>query len=110
MLHLPFCLSRDRVMTVWCVVAGHDANGDPGFFFCKVVASQEDYILGEHYDIAELHAQDEGYEPRLTFDEHDGPAWLFERFVWESAHTVRRIGTADYCVLAVARGNERRIE
>ena len=75
-------------MIIKCVVAAMTSNG-PDFFFCKVKCAQDAYDNGVHYEIAEDAAAQDGYErPMVSFDENDGPAWLFERFVWASASTV----------------------
>jgi hypothetical protein len=76
-------------MFIKCVVACLNAEGASDFYFCKVECRQEQYDNGEHYNIAENQAWSEGYEgPMVTFDENDGPNFLFEHFVWESATTV----------------------
>lgn len=75
-------------MIIKCVVACMSTEG-ADFYFCKVKCSEEEYDQGEHYEIAEEAAADDGYDrPMVTFDEHDGPEWLFERFVWTSASIV----------------------
>lgn len=77
-------------MIIKCVVAAHNGMGEPDFFFCLVECSEEQYDNGDHYDRAEELADAEGYEgPKVTFDEKDGPDFLFERFAWESGTTVR---------------------
>lgn len=76
-------------MIVKCVVACRNASGESDFYFCKVKCSQDQYDVGEHYDMAENHAREEGYEgPMVVFDENDGPSFLFDHFVWESASIV----------------------
>jgi hypothetical protein len=73
-------------MEIKCVVACRNASGESDFFFCKVECSQNQYDVGDHYDIAEDAARDEGYDgPMVVFDENDGPDFLFDHFVWESA-------------------------
>ncbi|NDC55274.1 MAG: hypothetical protein EBZ69_00305 [Alphaproteobacteria bacterium] len=75
-------------MNIKCVVACFNASGEPDFYFCKVDATEQNYNDGEHYEMAEEAAKRAGYEgPYVAFDENDGPAWLFERFVWKSATT-----------------------
>lgn len=62
-------------------------NG-PDFYFCKIECTQEEYDNGEHYELAaEAALVSEAYDPDnvVVFDEHDGPAWLFEHFVWSTA-------------------------
>jgi hypothetical protein len=68
------------------VVAAINANGEPDFFFCKVRCNAEQYDDGEHYVRAERAATDEGYEPRLSFDENDaaGKA-VIRHFAWKTA-------------------------
>lgn len=75
-------------MDVKCVVACHNAGGEPDLFFCGVKCSAEEYGVGEHYERAEEYAQEQGYSgPMVVFDENDGPKALFDLFVWESAPT-----------------------
>jgi hypothetical protein len=69
-----------------CVVACHNASGEPDFYFCKVDCSKKQYDSGDHYTAAHGAALDNGYEfPMVAFDEWDAPSWLFEHFLWESA-------------------------
>lgn len=76
-------------MEVKCVVACHNAGGEPDLFFVKVECSQDEYGYGDHYEKAESAAYDEGYSgPMVVFDENDGPSGLFDLFVWESASIV----------------------
>jgi hypothetical protein len=75
-------------MIIKCVVACMSTEG-ADFYFCRVKCAQDDYDNGVHYEIAEDAAGQDGYErPMVTFDENDGPEWLFEHFVWASAETV----------------------
>lgn len=75
-------------MIVKCVVACFNAAGEPDFYFCKVDATEQKYKDGEHYEMAEESAKRFGYDgPYVAFDEKDGPSWLFDHFVWESATT-----------------------
>lgn len=77
-------------MLIECVVACRNAEGVSDFYFCKVECSESEYDIGEHYDIAENAALEEGYEgPFVVFDENDGPDWLFDHFVWESASVIK---------------------
>lgn len=76
-------------MTVKCVVACHNASGEPDLFFCKVKCTEDQYEVGDHYERAEDYAKEQGYSgPMVVFDENDGPNSLFDLFVWESATTV----------------------
>ena len=72
-----------------CVVACHNASGEPDLYFVRVSCSEGEYDNGEHYERAEDAAYEKGYSaPMVVFDENDGPGFLFERFVWESASLV----------------------
>lgn len=72
-----------------CVFAATSANGSPDFSFVKVACTQDQFDLGLHYDAVKLWAVDNDYEgPFVIFDEEEAPAWLLERFVWESASVV----------------------
>ena len=76
-------------MIIKCVVACRNAEGASDFYFCKVECSEAEYDVGDHYDVAEQSAEDEGYEgPMVAFDENDGPEWLFDHFVWDSASVI----------------------
>lgn len=76
-------------MEIKCVVACHNAGGEPDLYFVKVSCSEEEYGYGDHYEKAEDHARGEGYSgPMVVFDENDGPKALFDLFVWESASLV----------------------
>jgi len=76
-------------MEIKCVVACRNAEGASDFYFCKVECSEEQYDVGDHYELAEDWAREEGYEgPMVVFDENDGPDFLFDHFVWESASVV----------------------
>lgn len=76
-------------MDIKCVVACRNADGASDFYFCVVRCKQAQYDVGDHYNMAENQAWDEGYEgPMVVFDENDGPNFLFDHFVWESATTV----------------------
>ncbi len=77
-------------MLIKTVTAVTNANGEPDFTFCIVECSQEDYDYGIHYEIAKDQAYIDGYEGEtVVFDEKDGPSFLFDHFVWESATTVK---------------------
>lgn len=77
------------------IVAAVNANGEPDFFFCKVCCNQEEYDNGEHYDAANALAEEEGYEPKLAYDQNDSGGHAIEHvFVWESA-TVIDLGNRD---------------
>lgn len=73
-------------MIIKCVVACFNAGGEPDFYFCKVECADAEYDVGAHYETAEEFAYDEGYSgPMVSYDENDGPDWLFEHFEWDSA-------------------------
>jgi len=59
-------------VTVKTAVACRDANGTPSMYLTDVVTTREGYDEGEHYEIANVEAEDEGYEPAdLAFDKND---------------------------------------
>jgi hypothetical protein len=75
-------------MIIKCVVACMRTEG-ADFYFCKIQCAQYEYDNGTHYDMAEMAADTDGYDsPMVTFDENDGPDWLFEHFVWDSATVI----------------------
>jgi len=68
-------------MQIRCIVACRNASGTPDFYPCTVEVSQEQYDLGEHYDLAEKQAAEAGYDGiTLTYDEHEGPDFLFRHY------------------------------
>jgi len=71
-----------------CVVSGHNANGQPDFWFVVVQATQEQYDNGEHYSAAKAHACENDFEAAIVYDENDPPEPLFDMFTWESASVV----------------------
>lgn len=68
------------------MVGSINSNGEPDFFFCRVMCSDLEYENGSHYTTACLLAAVEGYEPHFVFDENDpaGKA-IVDKFVWETA-------------------------
>jgi len=77
-------------MIVRCMVAAINANGDADFYFVKVDCTEDQYNLGEHYDAAEKQAEEEDYEPKLTFDEFEfaGKA-IVDHFEWDTVTTIK---------------------
>ena len=78
------------LLTIHCIVAASNSNGDPDLFFVKVRCTQEQYDNGAHYVRAKAAAESAGYEPFLAYDEQDsaGRAML-PLFEWKTASTVR---------------------
>jgi hypothetical protein len=59
-------------------------------FSSRSICTEDQYGNGYHYDAAMKAANDEGYEPRLAFDENDsGGKAILDHFVWDSASTVK---------------------
>lgn len=88
----PYIFSKDMedLMDVRCMVAGHNASGEPDFFFVIIRLSEGAYEDGYHYERAVSEAEEEGYEPPfVAFDEFDdaGKAML-DKFVWKSASII----------------------
>lgn len=72
-------------MKIKCIVAAINASGSPDLFFTIVECSQSEYDNGDHYDMADLKAEQEGYEPKLVFDENDpGGQAMLDLFDWDS--------------------------
>lgn len=71
------------------IVAGINANGSPDLYFVKVKCTEQELNEGEASQAAMDKAIEEGYEPKLAFDEFDsaGKAML-QLFIWESADTI----------------------
>lgn len=83
-------------MNVKCIVACINSNGSPDFFACTVECDRRQYNTGEHYEMAERLAQNAGYENTdITYDENDGPAWLFERFEEIQRDNRQRLSVGD---------------
>lgn len=61
-------------MKIQVGVMSEDANGAPDVTFHTIECSQEQYDNGDHYDMAKDLAEEDGYEPKIAFDEND-PAW-----------------------------------
>lgn len=78
--------NKDNVRIRVVVACTYAPSDGPDFYFCKVECRQDQYENGDHYDCARLRASGEGFEPAMVcFDENDGPKFLFDHFVWESA-------------------------
>ena len=77
----------EQVLELKMIVAGHNGNGEPDLYFCKVRCERRDYNDGEHYAIAERAAVRYGFLGHLiSFDEHDSAGRnMLPLFVWESA-------------------------
>lgn len=78
-------------LTVKCVTAATQAGGGSGFHHCIVRCTQGQYNNGEHYEAAQFQASEDGYEEEsdmVTFDENDGPDWLFAKFNWEAEKSI----------------------
>lgn len=75
--------------TIKCLVAATNANGEPDLYFVKVSCTASEYENGDHYNLANKSAEDEGYAPALAYDEFDsaGRAML-GLFVWDSAPVI----------------------
>ncbi|MFM0369071.1 hypothetical protein [Paraburkholderia aspalathi] len=47
-------------------------QGAPDFYLAFVAVTNEQYNIGDHYDLARAHAEDEGYQyPMIAFDQND---------------------------------------
>ena len=70
-----------------CIVAAHNASGEPDLYFCRVRCTEQQFENGSHYECAESAARENGYGPTaVVFDEADsaGKA-LLALFAWDSA-------------------------
>lgn len=74
-------------------MATHNAEGEPGFFGCKIECTQAEWEDGQHYEWARFYAAEEGYEtPMVAFDENDTAAQaMLDHFNWDAA-TVYQAG------------------
>jgi hypothetical protein len=79
------------------MVAGHNANGEPDFFFVIVRCSDAEFKAADHYARARRAASAEGYDPALCFDEFDSAGkMLLHHFEWRSASIVSCEGESFY--------------
>lgn len=79
-------MGMQTIESIRMIVAAINANGEPDFYFCKVRCNPEQYANGDHYEFAEKMAVEEGYEPRLAYDEYDlGGKAILDHFVWNTA-------------------------
>ncbi|MDO3380396.1 hypothetical protein [Geoalkalibacter halelectricus] len=81
--------TRENTSEVKCIVAAHNANGEPDLFFVVVRCTEDQYHNGDHYAAANDFAEAQGYEPALAYDENDsaGRAML-GFFDWQTASSV----------------------
>jgi hypothetical protein len=78
----------DFMLDLKMMVAGINSNGEPDFYFCKLICTEDDYDNGYHYKFAMNKAEQADFEPKLAFDQDDaaGKA-IVDHFSWESADT-----------------------
>ena len=83
---------NDKIISKKMMVAAHNAEGEPDFFFCVVEGYREDYDWGNFYCAAIDAASREGYDPKLAYDEDD-PAGkvLASAFSWDTATKISLI-------------------
>ncbi|MFM0085056.1 hypothetical protein P0D72_40330 [Paraburkholderia sediminicola] len=56
-------------------VLAANAHGAPDFYLAFVAVTNEQYNIGDHYDLARAHAEVEGYQyPTIAFDQNDAAA------------------------------------
>lgn len=81
--------SGEDTREVKCIVAAHNANGEPDLFFVIVRCTEDQYDNGDHYAAANDFAETQGYDPALAYDEDDsaGRAML-GLFDWQTASSV----------------------
>jgi hypothetical protein len=76
-------------MIIRCVVACRESAGAADFYACNVDLPEDEYDVGTHYEMAEAAAENEGYVGSMvSFDENDGPDWLFLHFNWDEVDTI----------------------
>ena len=63
-----------HTMVVRVIVLCRNSEGAPEFHTCAVDVTAAQYNNGEHYELAKENAEDNGYEPQLSFDENDPAA------------------------------------
>lgn len=80
-----------------CVVACGYAGDGPGFVPVRIRCTRDQYDNGDHYEAAKAVAREADAEgPFVVFDEHDGPAWLFQQFKWDATvHDVVGVDAED---------------
>ena len=75
--------------TIRCIVAVNNSAGEPDLFFVKVRCSEEEYNNGDHYDAAKNYFDDEGFVPKIVFDENDpGGRAMLSLFAWDTASVI----------------------
>lgn len=74
-------------VTLKCVCAAINSNGEPDFFFHRVRCTEAQYEDGAHYTAAEAETVEHGAEALVCFDERDTAfsAFRCNAFVWHSA-------------------------
>lgn len=77
-------------MKIKCVVACQsNASGKPSLVAVIIECSQAQYDDGLHYEKAMRWAKNNHYEGEMvTFDENDGPKFLFRTFIWNGVDIV----------------------
>lgn len=82
-------MKTQESISVRCVVAAIDPDGEPDLYFVTVKCSRADFEADRHLAYARQSAKRNGFAPKLAFDEHmpSGRAML-PLFAWESAPAV----------------------
>ncbi len=71
----PITESAMTLATILVAVACRNASGSADMPVFSIEATEEQIALGEHYDLAESKAEDDGYEgPFVCFDSEEQPA------------------------------------
>lgn len=58
-------------MNIKCIVIADNANGEADFWPCIVNCSERQYNVGDHYETAEVAAENEKYTKPYAADEHE---------------------------------------
>jgi hypothetical protein len=61
-------------MKIRVYVGAFNSEGAPELLPFDVHCSSEEYVVGDHYDMARAMAQEQGYKPSFHFDERDPAA------------------------------------
>jgi len=77
-------------MITTVIVACENASGEADFFGVRLLCTDEQYNLGEHYDSAFDIATSEGYSPSLGIDEIE-PA-----FEWFDPMKIKMLQTEEH--------------
>lgn len=82
-------MKNTQLIDYKCAVAVTNSNGEPDLWFVKVRCTEEQFEVGDHYEAAAAHADENGCDSSSIIYDKDCPAnEILNLFKWETASIV----------------------